>query len=122
MIGIGINVNQPEEFFNQIGLHHGSSLLLETGQMGNRIYVLESVLDSLEQNLLFAKNRLEVEVINKWKSYCPYIGREIKLLEKEIEHVGIFEDLDSEGGLILNMSGQLKTFYAADVSFDKEYL
>jgi len=122
VIGIGINVNQPAKFFKQKGLEHGSSLLIETSKIGDRIKILESVLDSLEQNLVFASKRSEAEVLNKWKSFCPYIGKQVKLLESNKEHVGIFEDLDSEGGIILNQNGRKSTFYAADVSFDKEYL
>jgi len=122
VIGMGININQDQIFFNREGLTHGTSLKLATGQEVDPIYLLESVLESLEEALLFAKDEAISIILNKWKSYCPYIGKHIKLIENEKEHSGIFEDLDHEGGIILNQKGQMNTYYAADVSIDKDYL
>ncbi|MFP4548436.1 MAG: biotin--[acetyl-CoA-carboxylase] ligase [Fidelibacterota bacterium] len=122
VIGIGININQDQIFFNREGLTHGTSLKLETGQDGDRIFLLEAILESLEENLLFAKNEEISTILNKWKSYCPYIGKQIKLIENKKEHSGVFEDLDHEGGIILNQEGELNTYYAADVSIDKDSL
>ena len=122
VLGIGVNINQGTEFFQQDGLHHGTSLKLETGQEGDRFYILKSILESMEQNIEFAINRDIDEIVEKWKNYCPYIGKHIKLLERGKEHPGIFEDLDHEGGIILNHNGERKTYYAADVSIDKDYM
>ncbi len=122
VIGIGININQNYDFFQQESLQHGTSLKLITGQEGDRYNILGSILESLEQNLIFAQNRKITEILEKWKKYCPYIGKHIKLLENKNEHFGIFEDLNSEGGIILNQNGKFQTYYAADVTIDKDYL
>lgn len=122
VIGIGVNINQDQIFFNREGLTHGTSLKLVTGQEGDRIYLLESILESLEEALLFAKNEAIGTILSKWKSYCPHIGKHIKLIENDREHFGVFEELDPEGGIVLNQNGELNTYYAADVSIDKEYL
>ncbi len=122
VLGIGININQDTDFFRRDGLGHGTSLKLATGQEGNRLFILESILECLNNALVFAQNNTIQTVIEKWKSFCPYIGKHIKLLEKGEEHLGIFEDLNHEGGIILNHDGNRKTYYAADVSIDKDYL
>lgn len=122
VIGVGININQNADFFNSEALKYGTSLKLATGQEGNRIFILENILESLEENLLFAKNRNISEILNKWKKYCPYIGKPVTLVEKGKQYKGIFTDMNHEGGIILNLSGKEKVFYAADVSIDKESL
>ncbi|MBN2279662.1 MAG: biotin--[acetyl-CoA-carboxylase] ligase [Candidatus Marinimicrobia bacterium] len=122
VIGIGVNINQSRNFFEKEGLDHGTSLLLETGQQGDRIYILKSILEALEENLFYSRDHEIQDVLYRWKNYCPYIGKIVKLNEKEEDHIGIFEDLTPEGGMILNQNGERKIFYAADVSFDKEYL
>lgn len=122
VIGIGININQNEDFFDAEALKHGTSLKLATGQEGDRIFILENILESLEENLLFAKEKDISAVLNKWKRYCPYIGKEVTLQEKNHIHKGIFEDMNHEGGIVLNVEGKTKIFYAADVTIDKESL
>lgn len=120
--GIGVNVNQTTDFFEENNLHHATSLKLATGQDTDRFYLLEALLESLEENLLYAQNRNISDILTKWKKYCPHIGRKVKLLEKNKEYHGVFTDLNPEGGIILTIDGEQHTFYAADVSLDKDSL
>lgn len=122
VVGIGININQDEEFFAWHNFGHATSLKMITGNSCDRKYLLETVLESLEQNLLFAQNNEIGQVLEKWKSHCPYIGKHIKLLDNQKEYLGIFEDMNHDGGIILNIHGNRQTFYAGDVSIDKDYL
>jgi BirA family biotin operon repressor/biotin-[acetyl-CoA-carboxylase] ligase len=122
VIGVGININQDTAFFDNDALKHGTSLKLVTGQVGNRIFILENILESLEENLFFAKGSDVSLVLKKWKNYCPYIGKPLTIISKGKNYHGVFSDMDHDGGLVLDINGKKHTFYAGDVTIDKDSL
>ena len=119
VIGIGLNVNQDSEDFQQKGLKFGSSLKIATGKKYNRQRILACILKYLDRNLELAFNKGEQEIMNKWRKYCPYIGEEITIATEKNAITGIFQDIAYDGALILKIGAQKEKFYAGDVSFDK---
>jgi len=119
VIGIGINVNQPANFF--IGeLSQGTSLNAALGKSVDRIEVLKQVLVALDRWLFILGDSGETTIFDRWKDICSSIGKKVLVNDGQRIYVGIFKDLSSQGGLVLETDGRCRVFYAADVTLVKE--
>jgi len=119
VIGIGINVNQPANFF--IGeLSQGTSLNITLGRNMDRIEVLKRVLVGLDRWLFILGDSGETAIFNRWKALCSSIGKRVLVNDGRQIYTGIFKDLSSQGGLVLETDGHCRVFYAADVTLTKE--
>ena len=118
VIGIGLNINQPEEFFKD-ELQHAASLYSTTGKRFDRILVLTNILRNIDQQLTILREKGAKIIFNKWKNACDSIGRPVAVDDGKRIHKGIFEDISENGGLILKTDGAEKVFHAADVTILK---
>jgi BirA family biotin operon repressor/biotin-[acetyl-CoA-carboxylase] ligase len=119
VIGIGLNVNQPQDFF--IGeLAQATSLGTSIGKTFDRNDVLKRILKSLDQALLRLKDAGEEAILKTWKSSCDSIGKTVAVNAGKRVYRGIFEDVSANGGLILRIKEKTKVFHAADVTIVKE--
>ena len=119
VVGVGINVNQPPEFFSG-ELRFGTSLFAETGRKADRIKVLKSVIKEIDKAFAdFLKNGFQ-HTITIWKQLCPYIGKEITIDTGKSKQTGIFRDVNNEGALVLETGNKIRTYFAGDVSIAKE--
>ncbi|MBL7067848.1 MAG: biotin--[acetyl-CoA-carboxylase] ligase [Candidatus Marinimicrobia bacterium] len=118
VIGIGLNINQPEEFFKG-ELQHAASLYSKTGKRFDRILVLTNILRNIDQQLTILREKGEKIIFNKWKNACDSIGRPVVVDDGERIHKGIFEDISENGGLVLNTGAKKVIFHAADVTILK---
>jgi BirA family biotin operon repressor/biotin-[acetyl-CoA-carboxylase] ligase len=119
VIGIGLNVNQDSADFQKEELRFGGSLKMATGTKYNRGRVLACLLKYFDRNLDLTFKQGEQVVMDKWRTYCPYIGKEITISTEKEAISGIFQDIASDGALILKFENKREKFYAGDVSFDK---
>lgn len=122
VIGVGINVNQTEEDFQDDIKDKATSLYLETGQEWNIKDLIQHVLLSFEKSYdLFMEKGFQ-DVKYKWESYGYRIGEQIKIKtlhrEWEAKFLGIAED----GALLtLTESDGIKKIYSAEIEwFTKE--
>ena len=122
VVGIGLNINQGQEYFADNDLKFGTSLRIETGKNYDLKRILESVLSHFDQNLSLAFAKGGEHILNKWRKYCPYINRTITLTTDHARVSGVFKDIADDGGLVLKIGEEEKKFYAGDVSFDKRSL
>jgi len=119
VIGIGINVNQPANFF--IGeLSQGTSLNIALGRKLDRVEVLKQVLVGLDHWLFILGDSGEIAIFNRWKALCSSIGKRVLVNDGRQIYTGIFKDLSNQGGLVLETGGHCRVFYAADVTLTKE--
>lgn len=119
VIGVGININQKPEFF-QGELNQATSLFCSVGHKFSRMKVFYSVLTSFDKNLMELYQRNYTDILKKWRRYCPYIGKIIKVDDDKNIYEGVFKDVSQNGGLILEVDREEKIFYAANVSIVKE--
>jgi len=119
VIGIGLNVNQPVEFF-QSDLPFAGSLFSLTGQKFDRQTVLVELIRSIDQNLVDLNESGPAFILRKWREYCPYLGHEIKIDDGQKIYAGIFQDVTGNGGLILQSGRERHVFHAGDVTIVKE--
>lgn len=114
IIGVGINVNsQPIKTPSISAI--ATSVFQETNNVTNRVEFLKSFLKELENLYL---NVLNYDSINhEWKMYLDNIGDNITVRWGDYTYVGIAEDVDTNGSLILRLQdGNIRTLPAGEVT------
>lgn len=113
VIGIGLNVNQP----NFTGKYNipPTSIRLEFKKVVSRERLLSELLNNLEE-LFTAVEHAPDKVLNDWKNRCKLIGEKIKIISGEETKFGIFEDIDENGFLILKTQSTKEKIHFGDVS------
>ena len=122
VLGIGLNVNQEQEYFNRHDLLYGTSLYIETGRKHDRKEIFENCLNNFDLSLELALEQGESLVMDLWRKYCPHISEEITINTGNGSRTGIFQDIANDGALILKSGDEVQKFYAGDVSFQKRSL
>jgi len=114
VIGIGINVNQnyfPEDFNLP-----PTSIKLETNQTVEREKLLSEVLINIE-NVISRLLEYPADVLTDWRAKCNMIGDKVSITDGNSTKVGIFDDIDDEGYLLLReRSGRIEKIHFGDVS------
>ena len=113
IIGIGINVNQTA--FNSKFIYPPTSMKIELGRNVNREILLAEFLNCFEE-LLNKTIHNPNSILNEWRQRCDMIGKRITITEGEKIKDGIFEDIDSNGFLLLKSEGKLEKIHFGDVS------
>ena len=110
VIGIGINCNQPSEFF---GSHEfnipATSLAIETGQTIDRTALVCELLEQLECWL----DKGSVPVIERWLQLSGMLGRHITLECDGQRFSGFCRGIDPVEGLIVHLDNSLVRMFGA---------
>ena len=116
VIGVGVNLAQTQQHFNDLGLVYATSLLLGTKTVYSPAQMAVFLLNSLEEVLdEFREKGFEAQR-REYARRCVVLGREIRIIAADEEYTGAALDIAPDGGLICNVNGKLRTFYAGDVS------
>ncbi len=113
VIGIGINVNQA--MFQGAYAIAPTSLKLEINENIDREKLLAEFLNTFEELLAKIKDNPD-EILKDWKARCKLIGEKILIEGGEKNRYGIFDDLDRDGFLLLNVRGKIEKIHFGDVS------
>jgi len=113
VIGIGINVNQT--IFQGNYKIAPTSIKLELKEQVDRERLLAELLNNFEE-ILQKLNTEPDEILKDWKLRCRLIGEKISISEGDDIKYGIFDDLDSEGFLLLKNKGRIEIIHFGDVS------
>ncbi len=113
IIGIGINVNQA--VFQGVFNIPPTSLKIELNENIDREKLLAEFLNTFEEMLEKVKTNPE-EILKDWKSRCRLIGEKIVIEGGEKTKYGIFDDLDDDGFLLLNVGGKIEKIHFGEVS------
>ena len=116
ILGIGINVNIssfPEDIKNM-----ATSLKIEGGKDYDRKEIVKAILTNLEKYYEAYLNKQDLEnLIEKYKSYCLTLGKEVKIIHRNEEFIGKAIDLTEEGELMVEKhDGQVITVFSGEVS------
>ena len=97
VVGIGININQ--DIFDDEIKNKATSLKIHTGMPISRVNLLGNILSKFEEiyNILLEGNTQEI--INRWSKYSVTLGKEVKVIFKDIEHIGLAQSITSDGKL-----------------------
>ncbi len=113
VVGIGINVNQPN-FPGQFEIPP-TSVRKEFHSIVSREKLLSEVLNNFEEMLETSK-RSGKKVLTDWRNRCKMIGEKVKIIDEDKTKVGIFDDIDENGFLILRVGDKLEKIHYGDVS------
>ncbi len=101
VVGIGINVNQSLSDFDTDLQNKATSIYINTGKKYSRVRLLGSILSSFEEIYsTFLKGRTE-EIIDRWNRYSVTVGKEVKIVSKDIEYIGTAQSIASDGKLVV---------------------
>jgi BirA family biotin operon repressor/biotin-[acetyl-CoA-carboxylase] ligase len=116
VVGVGVNVNAREEDFSPELRPHATSVLLERGQPAPRALFLAACLTLLEE--WFDRHAEEgFEPIREaWKARSVTLGREVVVQLDGREVVGVAEDLDATGALLVRTDAGLERITSGDVA------
>ncbi|WP_144511357.1 biotin--[acetyl-CoA-carboxylase] ligase [Bacillus sp. FJAT-22090] len=116
IIGIGVNVNQDIDAFDQSIQSIATSLKMETGKEVDRAELVAKILYYLEKYTdMYVENGFEpIKLL--WESYNCTLGKRIRanLLRETLEGVAI--GITNDGVLQLQLdSGEVRGIYSADI-------
>lgn len=113
VIGIGINVNQPN-FPGKFDIQP-TSIRKEFKSIVSREKLLSEVLNNFEDILMQIKNDPN-KILNDWRNRCKMIGEKVKIVLDDNIKIGIFDDIDENGFLILKVGDNIEKIHYGDVS------
>lgn len=113
VVGIGINVNQPN-FPGKYDIQP-TSVRKEFKSIVSREKLLSEVLNNFENILYLIKDEPK-KILNDWRSRCKMIGEKVKVVSDDKIKVGIFDDIDENGFLILKVGDATEKIHYGDVS------
>lgn len=115
IIGIGINCfNQDFKELNNIA----SSIEKETNIIVNRNLLIIDIIEGIEKLLNDFNNTYYLE---EYRKYQYLKNKEVVISTLKEEFIGTYYDIDELGGLVINLNGDLKTFYNGEVIKTRVY-
>jgi len=115
--GIGLNVNQSG--FQGQYVIPPTSIKIEAPQEEqldiSRERVLSELLNNFEEIYLRGEERPQ-SIMEDWKQRCKMIGEKVTIEDTDVSLTGIFEDVDENGFLLLNVKDKIEKIHFGDVS------
>lgn len=94
--GMGLNVNQDEEFFEKSGLANGASLYTLTGNKYDKMLAAEYIVEELTQLIDIDFS----QVISEYSDRCVTLGKTVKLVQNNTETTAFAKAIAPDGCLI----------------------
>lgn len=119
VVGIGINVNISREEFPKEIRDVAASLSEMNGEDLARADFFRAVLEEFDKLYREVNEAGFDKIIERWKEYNITLGKDIRVISASDggeTFNGKAVDLNSEGALIVETEGGLRTVYAGDVS------
>jgi BirA family biotin operon repressor/biotin-[acetyl-CoA-carboxylase] ligase len=116
VVGVGVNVNaRPEDFPPELR-GEVTSLLMERGQPAPRALFLAACLTGLEGWYDRHEEEGMAPILRAWKERSVTLGREVSVRTDAGEVVGVAEDLDLDGALLVRTARGLERVHSGDVA------
>lgn len=113
VVGIGINVNQPN-FPGKFDIPP-TSIRKEFHDEVSRERLLCEILNNFENNLELSESNPQ-KILDDWRSRCKMLGEKVKVVEEEQTKYGIFQDIDTDGFMLLKVGEKIVKIHYGDVS------
>lgn len=120
VIGIGINVNTDQK--NQKNITQAWTSLKEiTRHNINRNILAAKLIDNISECLeIFVENGFE-PFMKKWEANDFFFNKEVALIYKDKNIVGLEKGIDKYGHLLLEIDGVTKSYSCGETSFAKPF-
>ena len=115
IVGVGINLTQSAEWFDEVGLPHGASLL----QLGGQEVDADEMATALTKRMTAVIENFEKEglspLIPLFRERCCTLDREVQVVA-EPPFTGVAVDVDNDGNLLVETEEGLRTVFFGEVS------
>lgn len=112
--GVGLNVNNaPSDFPREIA-KSSTSFKIETGKNFSREKILADFIHYFEKQIELLQQS-PVEFLALYSKYCDTLGQYVKVMSEDNETEGTAEKINLDGSILININGEKKSFFAADV-------
>ncbi len=122
VVGVGINANfgvkrfLPEDLWKT-----ATSLEDELGRKIELEMLFKALLEKLERLCDVFLEKGFCVVLDEWKKYAGFLGRQVEVVSMDEELTGLALDVDSSGSLVLKLGdGTVKHVFAGDVVLRSE--
>jgi len=117
VIGIGINVNMEGQDFTDEIRPIATSVIEESGQYCSRNELITEVLRKFEYFYSILINQGKYPLLNEWKILSSTLGKSVKVVIGDETLIGLAEDIDDNGMLVLKLdSGLRRQISAGDIT------
>ena len=115
IVGIGVNVNSkkfPDD------LPYATSLYLESNKVVSRERIIEKFLSDFEKKYkLYIQTCSLVNFIEEYKNFCINLNKQVKIIERQEEFIGMVRDIDQDARLIVEKEdGSVMSILSGEVS------
>jgi len=114
-VGIGVNVNAAADDFPDELRELATSLLIERGDPVPRALFAAALLTALEEWLDRHAAEGFAPVRAAWREMSDTLGREVRVRVGSADLVGLAEDVDETGALLVRTASGLERVVAGDV-------
>ncbi|HEX8907929.1 MAG TPA: biotin--[acetyl-CoA-carboxylase] ligase [Anaeromyxobacteraceae bacterium] len=115
VVGIGVNVNADRDDFPEELRELATSLRLERGQPVPRVLFAAALLTALEEWLDRHADEGFAPVRAAWREMSDTLGREVRVRSGGADLVGVAEDVDESGALLVRTAQGLERVVSGDV-------
>jgi BirA family biotin operon repressor/biotin-[acetyl-CoA-carboxylase] ligase len=114
IIGIGINVNNNSQQLIEPAI----SLYEYKKEIIDRLDLMRSLLIKIEEYYLLFKQKGTGFILDRWRMYTSTLGRMVKIIQDKRVLIGLAQDVDEEGNLLLRKeTGLIERINAGDLFY-----
>jgi BirA family biotin operon repressor/biotin-[acetyl-CoA-carboxylase] ligase len=122
IVGIGINVNYTQIDFDRDFPLKATSMRIICDRSYSIRELNMRLADGFFKWLKVLDSSREKKIIETCRAYCSaYTGRDIAFHTDQEKVQGKFVGISSDGGLILEINGAVKTFYSGEIISSREF-
>ena len=116
VVGVGVNVNaRPEDFPPELR-GEATSILIERGQPAPRALFLAALLSGLEAWYDVHEEQGFEPIREAWRARSVTLGREVSVKTDGEDVVGLAEDIDGQGALLVRTPRGVKRIFSGEVA------
>ena len=116
VLGIGINVNSGIDDFPPELRDTATSLSLETGSHTDMEAMTRALVHHLSDTIGLMDSKAGIDsILGMYRAACSTLGRQVKALMEGEDAVGLAQDIDPSGRLLLSTGGKLMPLSSADI-------
>lgn len=118
IVGIGLNINQQVEDFEQQLAHKSTSLRMETDREWSLLPIIQRIIHVFEQKY---ESYIELgfrKVKNEWEKYGFKINERLQIKSGNKDWEGTFLGIAEDGALLAeNANGNVEKIYSAEIAW-----
>ena len=119
IVGLGLNVNIPQDSFPDDIKDSATSLLIESGKHVSRVHLVQDYLMLFEQYYERFIDGRGGDIVARWKKLADIVGRRITVDLSGRIYSGNVTDVDDNGALMItDTTGNTHRVFSGDVTYD----